>query len=261
MKNNKYKLKYILHKLFGMFIRLWLFALIFLLISCHNQKNVDLSAPIVSTKMVFEEVEGILAFEAEHFFKQTETDVRKWYITSSVGIPDVPPDADPDHLDGASNRAYIEVLPDTRHTHDDELIKGENFSDIPGEMAILHYNVYFNTPGRYYIWIRAYSTNSEDDSVHVGLDGDWPESGMRWRTTVDDEWAWQNKRRYPPEANRHGSLKSFIDVNETGHRVLQISMREDGAELDKIILTSDENYIPEGYGPEPIIKSGKATHL
>ncbi len=244
-------------KSLGLFIGLGIFALISATIGCQNQKQIDLSAPIVNSKLVFEEHEGILAFEAEHFFKQTETDVRKWYITSSAGVPDVTPDADPDHLEGASNGAYIEVLPDTRHTHDDKLINGENFSDIPGEMAILHYNVYFNNPGRYYVWIRAYSTNSEDDSVHLGFDGEWPESGMRWRTTIDHEWAWQNKRRYPPEAKKHGSLVSWLDVNEPGHRVLQISMREDGAELDKVILASDENFVPDGFGPEPQIKSGK----
>ena len=148
-------------------------------------------------------------------------------------------------------------MPDTRQNHDEKLIHGENFSDIAGEIAILHYKVHFNQPGRYFVWIRAFSANSEDDAVHLGFDGDWPESGMRWRTIVDNEWAWENKRRYPESAKNHGSMKSWLDVDIPGPRVLQISMREDGAELDKIVLTLDENYIPEGEGPEPKLKSGR----
>ena len=190
---------------------------VFINTACKQGKSVDLSAPIVSEKVVFEELDGLLALEAEHFFAQTETEIRKWYITGKNGIPDVTPDADTAHLEGVSGGAYIEVLPDTRHTHDDKLIAGENFSDKAGQMAILHYNVYFNTPGRYYVWIRAYSTNSEDDAVHLGFDGEWPESGMRWRTTVDHEWAWQNKRRFPPSENNHGSQKSWLDVDQPGH--------------------------------------------
>jgi hypothetical protein len=222
--------------------------------ACKQSKPVDLSVPIVSEAVVFEEIDGVLAFEAEHFFAQTKTELRKWYITSKNGIPDITPDADTAHLVGVSGGAYIEVLPDTRHTHDDKLIAGENFADKPGELAILHYNVYFNTPGRYFVWIRAYSTNSEDDAVHLGFDGEWPESGMRWRTTVDHQWAWQNKRRYPASANNHGSQISWLDVDKPGQRVLQISMREDGAELDKIILSIDEDYVPEGVGPESKIR-------
>ena len=39
----------------------------------------------------------------------------------------------------ASGGAYLHALPDTRRTHDDKLIKGENFTDEPGRMAVLTY--------------------------------------------------------------------------------------------------------------------------
>jgi len=204
---------------------------------------------------VFESVEGILAIEAEDFLKQTNTDKRKWYITDSNNIPDLKPDSDPAHLDGVSGGAYVEVLPDSRHTHDDEMVHGENFSDNAGEIAVLHYNVHFNTPGRYFVWMLAYSSNSEDDSYHVGLDGEWPYSGTRWRTLINDAWGWQRLKRNPPELEHEpATLLSYIDVESAGPRELQISMREDGGEIDKIVLALDEAYEPVGLGPDPKIR-------
>ena len=53
------------------------------------------TAPIVAPNLVFDEVDGIVAVEAEHFYKQTLTDKRAWHITSSKSAPDLKPDADP----------------------------------------------------------------------------------------------------------------------------------------------------------------------
>ncbi|MDA7907751.1 hypothetical protein N9B19_02595, partial [Akkermansiaceae bacterium] len=64
------------------------------------------------------------------------------------------------------------------------LIKGENFTDEGGKMAILTYPVHFNTPGRYYCWVRTFSTNTEDNGVHLGLNGSWPDSGAKMQWTA-----------------------------------------------------------------------------
>jgi isocitrate dehydrogenase len=69
--------------------------------------------PIIDDTVVFTEQDGLLAVEAEHFFKQTSTDVRKFYLTHSTLTPDVKPDGDPNHVGGASGGAYLEILPDT----------------------------------------------------------------------------------------------------------------------------------------------------
>ncbi len=53
---------------------------------------------------------------------------------------------------GASGGAYIKSLPDTRVTHEDKLIKGENFTDEPGTMAVLEYAIGSRKRVRYYIW-------------------------------------------------------------------------------------------------------------
>ena len=102
------------------------------------------------------------------------------------------------------------------------------------------------------IWIRVYSSNSEDDAVHVGLDGEWPVAAARWRTTINDEWGWQRNRRFLTHAEEGGvPLLAYLDVQQTGQRDLRISMREDGAKLDKIVLALDESNVPTGLGPKP----------
>ena len=78
----------------------------------------DSTSPLVDDAVVFEEQNGILAVEAEHFFKQEKTEPRAWHLMSSESVADIKPDGDPPHVAGASGGAYIEALPDTRRTHD-----------------------------------------------------------------------------------------------------------------------------------------------
>src|SRR5687767_13090680 len=94
----------------------------------------EATAPIVADDVVFEERDGVVAVEAEHFFKQTRDGVRAWHITSSLAAPGVSLDGDEPHIEGASGGAYVEALPDTRHSDKDQLVSGENFSNEPDNM-------------------------------------------------------------------------------------------------------------------------------
>ena len=211
----------------------------------------DATEPIVREAVVFEEVDGTLAIEAEHFYKQTQSEVRAWHIISADSEPDATPDGDPPHLEDAARGAYIEALPDTRRTHGDRLIRGENFSPEPGQMAVLHYRAYFRTPGRYYVWARAFSTGTEDNGLHFGLNGQWPESGQRWQTVAKNSWHWDSKQR-TQEVHTGVPFQLYLDVNQPGLHDIMVSMREDGFELDRIVLTTRrEDGRPEGAGPEP----------
>ena len=142
-------------------------------------QSMDLTEPIMDVSNYFEERSGLVAVEAEYFYQQSLTGKRKWYRTSQHNAHDVTSEEDSNHSLNASGKAYIEILPDTRVTHEDKLIVGENFSNEAGKMAIIHYKVKINNPGRYYVWLRAFSTGSEDNGVHVGLNGKWPDHGQR----------------------------------------------------------------------------------
>ena len=115
-------------------------------------------------------------------------------------------------------------------------------------MAVLSYPVYFSQPGRYYIWARAFSTGSEDNSVHFGLNNEWPETAgrMQW-CDGKHEWTWSSARRVPD--NHCGeTLTNWLDVPVEGNYTLNVSMREDGAKLDKIILAKDKAFFPQDAG-------------
>ncbi|RLA85138.1 MAG: hypothetical protein DRG34_07700 [Deltaproteobacteria bacterium] len=199
---------------------------------------------------MFEETGGLVAVEAEHFAVQTETQTREWHITSATQTPDVSPDGDDSHADSASGGGYIEILPDTRRDHSMKLINGENFSNQPGKLGVLVYPVRFQTSGRYYVWVRAYSTGSEDNGLHVGIDGTWPESGQRLQWCEGkNSWRWESKQR--TEAEHCGEpYKLYLDIEEPGLHTIEFSMREDGFEFDKWLMTKDRDFTrPEDAGP------------
>lgn len=213
--------------------------------------------PIVNDKLVFEEKNGLVAVEAELFYKQTLTEIRQWYITSSGKLPSVTPNPDTEHIAGASGNAYIEILPDTRVTHADKITDGINFSGTPGKMGVLNYKVKINQPGRYYVWVRCYSSGAEDNGLHVGFNNTWPEHGQRMQWCEGkNAWTWASKQR--TEKEHCGVPKEiYLDIDKAGVHEIQFSMREDGFEMDKFILTNNIDYIPEGEGLAMKISAGK----
>ena len=206
--------------------------------------------PAGQADMVFEERDGLVAVEAEMFSRQNAVEKRRWYVTTPEHTPGIKPDGDENHAAAASGRAYLELLPDTRRTHGDKLIGGENFSNEPGRMAILSYPVQFKTPGRYYVWVRAHSTGSEDNGLHVGLDGAWPESGRRLQWCEGKRtWRWESKQR--TEKQHCGEpYKIYLDIKDAGLHIISFSMREDGFEFDKWLMTTDRDMArPDNSGP------------
>jgi hypothetical protein len=201
---------------------------------------------------VFEEVGGLVAVEAEHFAENDDNGTpRAWYVTSASMTPGITPDPDEPHVDGASGGAYVEGLPDTRVTHDDPLVSGESFFNTAGAGPTLTYRIHFNTPGTYYVWGRALTTGTEDNGAHVGIDDDWPSSGTRMQWCGSrGSWLWRNAQRDSGGSACGVDGTITIDVETAGEHRVRISMREDGFELDKLVLTTDADYTPAGAGPE-----------
>lgn len=207
--------------------------------------------PFMANAQVFAEKDGIVAVEAEHYCKQSLDSIRKWYVTTENISPGL---ADPDevHCADASGNSYMEILPDTRTNHNDKLEKGTNFTDNPGQIAVLEYKVHFTQKGKYFVWVRAYSTGSEDNGIHVGVDGNWPASGakMQW-CEGKNQWTWASKQRTNENhCGEEGLI--YIEIQEPGIHKVMFSMREDGFEFDKFIL-SEEYIKPIGKGPDEII--------
>lgn len=214
------------------------------------QRTPDATAPLAGRELVFAERGGFVAVEAEHFAAQRHTERRAWHVVTAARHPRVEPDADGPHVAGASGGAYLELLPDARSTHYQPIIVGESFTNDGGAMAVLSYRVRFATPGRYYVWVRCYSTGGEDNGLHAGLNGTWPESGLRWQTAQKNRWAWDSLQRTDamPRGEPH---KLFLDVPAAGDHTVEFSMREDGFEFDRWIMTTDRAFAPPADGGPP----------
>ena len=177
-----------------------------------------------------QKAEGDIIIEAENYVSIERNGVRSWKNMKDTC---------------ASGGEYIFITPDSRVTHDDSLCNGVNFSNKPGDMCIVNYKLNFKTPGRYYVWVRAKSTGSEDNSVHVGLNGNWPESGARMQWCQGkNKWWWESKQRTQKE---HCGVpyQIFIDIDKRGLHTIQFSMREDGFRMDKFLLTSNRYFKTE----------------
>nr|WP_298894727.1 DUF5060 domain-containing protein [uncultured Altererythrobacter sp.] len=176
---------------------------------------------------------GILV-EAEDFIEQRANDVRSW--CRSAECPEGW------ERDGAGD--YVVLLPDTRVTHDDELVHGENFSAQPGKMAILSYDVEFPAAGRWYLWVRTHARGTEDNGIHAGLNGEWPESGARVQYCEGrGRWHWDSRQR---TRDNHCGVKGglWLDVPSAGKHRVEFSMREDGFSFDAFYLTLSP-YMPD----------------
>jgi hypothetical protein len=201
-------------------MRYLIIPLFTLLLACSNQ-----TTPFIT-------------IEAEDFGLQEKNEKRSWIIKDFGDMTDT-------IAASASGSSYIQCVPDTRILPTDKLVHGENFSNVAGEMAVISYSVRVKKPGRYYVWVSCFSTGADDNGIHVGLNGTWPESGMRMQWCEGKhKWTWASKQR--TEANHCGEpYKIFLDIEKAGRHTIMFSMREDGFRMDRFLITDDINFTPE----------------
>lgn len=104
----------------------------------------------------------------------------------------------------------------------------------------MDYLVNFNEPGTYYVWIRGSAASAQDDSLNVGLDGQYVETASHisfLKTTP----SWSNRRIEDTVAQ--------LNVNTAGAHTVNVWMREDGLVIDKLLLTKNSNFVASGAGP------------
>jgi len=92
-------------------------------------------------------------------------------------------------------------------------------SNIPSASPNLAYNIDFPAAGNYKVWVRGMGANAGNDSVYVGVDN--TTNGAM----VD-----------LPENNTLGWVAGDISVSGAGTHSVQVFAREDGANVDKIVV-------------------------
>ena len=164
------------------------------------------------------------------------------WVTTTPSTPTVETDPDGNHSDQASGSTYLELLPDVRVTHEDTFGPPTAYWGRGGQGPNVDYKVDFPEPGRYYVHVRAYSTGTEDNGIHVGIDGIWPESGQRMQfcSASRRAWWWGSSQR---DAGGNGSCgvekTIWLDVGSAGMHTVSFSAREDGFEFDRFALIKD----------------------
>lgn len=104
----------------------------------------------------------------------------------------------------------------------------------------LDYNVEFAAAGTHYVWLRAAGASTADDSFHVGLNGVAQASSDRI-SGFGTALGWGRATTDGPVAT--------LNVPSAGVHTLNLWMREDGAVVDRILLTTDSAYVPAAAGP------------
>ena len=185
-------------------------------------------------------------FAAEDFdtfdFKEGR---RGWYLMTIDDTPQVEPDPDENHAETARGGAYLEALPDLRVAEADGNIDGHTTEEDPASSPQIGYHVNIDEAGRYYIWVRAYTTGGKDDTLHVGIDGTWPDSGRRIQFPYESNaWVWSSNQRGSGGSLFGNPLTIYLDIETTGQHHITFAMREDGFEFDEWLLTRDPGFMP-----------------
>jgi len=182
-----------------------------------------------------------IGIEAEEFISKDE----RWVLTnanSAQGAYGADPDGN--HSDTASGGVYFEVLPDIRVAHEDSFGPPTAYWGPPGVGPQMSWQITVPEAGRYYVHARAYSTGTEDNGLHVGFNDGWPKSGrqIQFCTSGRRAWSWSSAQRDSGGVGSCGIQKTiYLDFETAGTHTLSVSAREDGFELDRLVLIKDKS--------------------
>jgi hypothetical protein len=178
------------------------------------------------TAGAFLESGGQVTIEAEHFMTNTGRASHNWVVTNNTG---------------ASGGQVMSANPNNGANINTGYVTGS---------PQLDYRVNFLTTGTYQVWVRGIGPSGDDDSVHSGIDGTGPASADRlsgfttalsWRKTTLD------------------GANATINVTTPGLHTINIWMREDGFQADKILLTTSAAFTPSGAGPAESARGSSCT--
>ena len=110
----------------------------------------------------------------------------------------------------------------------------------------LQYDIIFTHTGTHIIWYRAGADSGKDDSIWLHLDGERPPNratGNQASMTGFNGaiFAWNSKAQ-------DGGGQMTFDIDEPGLHTIGVARREDGAYIDKFIITTDSSFNPDNFG-------------
>ncbi|MBX2819804.1 MAG: PKD domain-containing protein [Rhodothermaceae bacterium] len=172
----------------------------------------------------FLEEGGLLVIEAEHFEENITRNGQTW--TEDTTYP------------GFEGETAMAALPDN----------GQNYSSGYGTTSpLMNYLASFTNTGTYYVWVRVRAV-SNGNTLHVGLDETETPSSDGIGSFNFTDWGWTQSKQ--------GGSSATVSIDAAGEQTISVWMREDGIHFDRILLTTDASFIPEGAGPPESERSG-----
>src|SRR5688500_17049815 len=172
---------------------------------------------------------GLIVIEAENFDTNTAQGIHRWEFTNSPA--------------GFSGAGTMYALPD-------EPVAVIDYPDSLTTSPRLDYKVQFTKAGTHYFWFRG--SDGGGNSVNAGLNGDSPDPTMN---NIDEgccgtrlvpggtSYTWVRGTDATPEG------RSRLEITQAGIHTVNLWMREDGQIVDKMLITTDPNFVPTGAGP------------
>lgn len=154
----------------------------------------------------------LVTLEAEHFFALVPGGTHQW----APGTNDA----------SASGGEFMTASPNVGASFNAGYITNSPRMD---------YRVRFVTTGPHHVWVRGRGPTTADDTVHAGIDG-LPIAEADRIDNFSPNWAWS---KHTMDGNN-----ATINVTAPGEHTLNIWMRDDGFDIDKIVLTTAGGYSP-----------------
>ena len=129
---------------------------------------------------------------------------------------------------GFSGAAALQTLPDNRTS------AISNYAATAPELSVTGS---FATTGTHYVWVRGHGDRGGSDSLHIGIDGNEVPSSAGIGIPRTSGYEWSNGTH-------------TLNVSGLGIHSLEAWMREDGTYFDKLVLTTNPNFVPTGVGPD-----------
>ncbi len=168
----------------------------------------------------FQERDGLVVIEAEHFESSRTYRNQSWGVSSRV--------------QGFRGSGAVVVAPD----------RGVRIrSRYNKRSPELTYEVDFTETGTYFVWLRVWADDNNSNSVHVGLNGEANRSSSYIGTEDYGRWVWTRRQQ---DSDDFASIR----ITSRGTKKINLWMREDGLYVDRIILTKDRAFSPGGSGPD-----------
>ncbi|MBI4663922.1 MAG: Ig-like domain-containing protein [Verrucomicrobia bacterium] len=173
--------------------------------------------------------QGLVVIEAENFDVKTAPGQHGWVFVKSPA--------------GFSGDGAMYASPDAPGAVID-------YPDALTTSPRLDFKVSFQKTGTHYFWFRG--SDGGGNSINAGFNGDSPADTMN---NIDEgccgtrlvpsgtTWTWVGGIDGTPDG------RSKFEVASAGVHTVNIWMREDGQIVDKVLITTDPNFIPTGAGP------------